>query len=117
MPKVPFSTRALETLGAYAWPGNVRELKNAVERAVLTADELIEPEDLGLSGTSPRDRTARPPADASEPARSAGNERDRIARALEACGGNQSRAAQVLSIPRRTLVRKIAQLGLPRPRV
>ena len=43
-------------------------------------------------------------------------ERDRIAHALLECGGNQSRAATFLGIPRRTLVRKIAQLGLPRPR-
>ena len=43
-------------------------------------------------------------------------ERERIVQALDACGGNQSRAAKLLGVPRRTLVRRIAQLGLPRPR-
>jgi DNA-binding NtrC family response regulator len=45
-----------------------------------------------------------------------GVERLRIARALVECGGNQRRAALSLGISRRTLVRKIARLGLPRPR-
>ncbi|HTQ06198.1 MAG TPA: sigma 54-interacting transcriptional regulator [Polyangiaceae bacterium] len=116
VPVVPFSTRALETLVAYAWPGNVRELKNAVERAVLVADDVIEPEHLGLADGTPCERRAALPTDLSELGADAPTERDRITRALEACAGNQSRAAQVLNMPRRTLVRKIAQLGLPRPR-
>ena len=39
-------------------------------------------------------------------------ERERIERALEQCGGNQSRAAEVLGMPRRTLVRRLAQYGI-----
>jgi two-component system response regulator AtoC len=112
----PFSPRALAALDAHAWPGNVRELKNAVERAVLIADDVIEPADLGLADASTRERGAPAVTDASELDSGDDSERDRIARALEACGGNQSRAAQMLGMPRRTLVRRIAQLGLPRPR-
>jgi two-component system response regulator AtoC len=111
----PFSPRALLALRVHAWPGNVRELKNAVERAVVVADDAIEPEDLGLSDANSRGATLRP-TDASALGAGDDSERDRIARALEVCGGNQSRAAQLLGIPRRTLVRRIAQLGLPRPR-
>ncbi len=43
-------------------------------------------------------------------------ERRRIIEALEACGGNQSRAATVLGISRKTLVTRIGEFGLPRPR-
>jgi len=37
-----FSVNALETMRAYAWPGNIRELKNAVHRAFIMADTVIE---------------------------------------------------------------------------
>ena len=43
-------------------------------------------------------------------------ERQRILDALERCGGNQSRAAQELGIPRRTLLRRLDEYGVPRPR-
>ena len=44
------------------------------------------------------------------------DERDRIRAALAACAGNQTRAAAMLGMARRTLVKKLADLGLPRPR-
>jgi DNA-binding NtrC family response regulator len=43
-------------------------------------------------------------------------ERQRILAALAACGGNQTRAAKLLGIARRTLTSKLGKLGLPRPR-
>jgi two-component system, NtrC family, response regulator AtoC len=43
-------------------------------------------------------------------------EKQRIMRALEACAGNQTRAAKVLGISRRTLVSRLAAFNLPRPR-
>jgi transcriptional regulator with GAF, ATPase, and Fis domain len=43
-------------------------------------------------------------------------ERDRILRALEACAGNQTQAAKLLGISRRTLVTRLEQYRLPRPR-
>jgi DNA-binding NtrC family response regulator len=42
-------------------------------------------------------------------------ERRRIIAALAECAGNQSRAAELLNMPRRTLVAKLAQLDIPRP--
>jgi transcriptional regulator with GAF, ATPase, and Fis domain len=43
-------------------------------------------------------------------------ERERIAKALELCVGNQTRAAQILGISRRALVTKLDRYGFPRPR-
>jgi DNA-binding protein Fis len=45
-----------------------------------------------------------------------GDERERIMKALEACGGNQTRAAKMLGIGRRTLTAKLTKYNMPRPR-
>jgi DNA-binding NtrC family response regulator len=48
-PAAIFSESARQTMLQYSWPGNVRELENAIERAVILADNhLITPELLGL---------------------------------------------------------------------
>jgi len=44
------------------------------------------------------------------------SERDRIINALAACAGNQSRAAKMLGIPRRTFVSKLDAYKIPRPK-
>jgi two-component system, NtrC family, response regulator AtoC len=41
--------------------------------------------------------------------------RDRLIRALETCGGNQTRAAELLGISRRTLINRLDRWKLPRP--
>jgi transcriptional regulator with PAS, ATPase and Fis domain len=116
-----FSPSALAALAAHTWPGNVRELKNAVERAVLFADgrPIIEMHDLGLpasqSGPDPSSDDARI-TEVSEISSSPDAERARIVRALAEYGGNQGRAAKALGMSRRTLVRRLAKLNVPRPR-
>ena len=42
-------------------------------------------------------------------------ERRRIAEAMDRCGGNQTRAAQLLRISRRTLVARLTEYGFARP--
>jgi len=46
----------------------------------------------------------------------AAEDKERIVRALEACGGNQTKAAEMLGISRRTLVSRLGEHDLPRPR-
>jgi DNA-binding NtrC family response regulator len=57
---------------------------------------------------------------AAEETRAAGgvdsDERKRILDALQKCAGNQTRAALLLGISRRTLVSRLATFDLPRPR-
>ncbi len=43
-------------------------------------------------------------------------EKERIIQALRDCGGNQTKAAELLGISRRTLVNRLDQYDLPRPR-
>jgi transcriptional regulator with PAS, ATPase and Fis domain len=90
---------AADALLRYAWPGNVRELRNVIDRAVLLAEDRIEKEHLIFEET---------PSD--DP------ERERILKALQECGGNQTKAAKVLGISRRTLTNRLNEFQLPRPR-
>jgi transcriptional regulator with PAS, ATPase and Fis domain len=112
----------LSRLEQHAWPGNVREVKAVMERAVLLARSgAIEANHLALTPAEPhRDPDGRPPRDrpaANEAAAaSEADERKRIIEALEACAGNQTRAAKHLGISRATLVNKLAVHRIPRPR-
>ncbi|MBX7096954.1 MAG: sigma 54-interacting transcriptional regulator [Myxococcaceae bacterium] len=111
-PKPKVSNAALEALARYDWPGNVRELKNVIERAVLLSpDAELRPEELPLQrmGAQRLDPVGNAPGDHPD-------ERERIIAALERCAGNQTLAAEVLGISRRTLVSRLDQLRLPRPR-
>ncbi|MEI9951031.1 MAG: sigma 54-interacting transcriptional regulator [Pseudomonadota bacterium] len=65
---------------------------------------------------------AEPPSSAprrsepSLPAIDSEEERQRVLRALEQCGGNQTRAAKLLGVSRRTLINRVERLNLPRPK-
>ncbi len=121
------SRAALDWMGSYGWPGNIRELRNAINRAVLLASGgTILPEHLQSEVFTPRtgrgsgrhaDRTGSNSVPVVVPPSTAdAAERQRILDALAACGGNQTRAAKLLGIARRTLTSKLDKLGIPRPR-
>ncbi len=122
LPSLRFGPGAIDALEAHPWPGNVRELKHVIERAALLATgEVIEPMTLDLPRSVEARRemtTAAPTSKGADPQEVTGlaTERERIERALTASAGNQSRAAEALGIARRTLVRRIAHFGIPRPR-
>jgi DNA-binding NtrC family response regulator len=104
-------------LESYGWPGNIRELKNVMERAVLLCTgPVIERDHLPMNKLQGSGVTSL--SDSQKMAISGGarNERERIIEALAACAGNQSRAAQMLGIPRRTFVSKLDAYQIPRPK-
>ena len=115
---------ALETLCAHGWPGNIRELRNVLEQAVLMHDELLlhaaQLPPLGASAAAP----ASAPASAATPQPAAGSdadpmrplpdrladvEREAIAQALRATGGNRVAAARLLKMSRAALYDRLAR--------
>ncbi|HSS02688.1 MAG TPA: sigma 54-interacting transcriptional regulator, partial [Kofleriaceae bacterium] len=136
---------ALAALEVYPWPGNIRELRNMIERAVLLCGTgPIGLQHLPLEKMRATLAPARAPAAASAPiaTRAAAMpseadgaaaeperplraivreqvesvERQRIVDALTRAAGNQSVAAKLLGMPRRTLVKRLAAYNIPRPR-
>jgi DNA-binding NtrC family response regulator len=116
-----FVRRLLE----HSFPGNVRELRSLVWASLHEAKkEWLEwPRMVAGSvppgAPAPRLSSAPAPAQPSvAPVRDQVRdlERKRIVDALAECQGNQTRAAELLRMPRRTLVAKLAQYDLPRPR-
>ena len=97
------SREAKTKLLKYPWPGNVRELQHAMERAVILSEGFsLKPDDFILR---------RPSADKTFENEENFNlealERDTIDRAMKRCGGNVSRAADLLGITRYALYRKL----------
>jgi DNA-binding NtrC family response regulator len=111
----------VQFLQRYGWPGNVRELANAIERAVILCrgnmllpsafeDQLRDPGGPVTlpAAVAPNVAEAGTPA-AAEPLPFDLDEIERrtIVRALEATGGNRTRAAKLLGISERTLRNKL----------
>jgi len=117
-PGLRFDNDAVAALESHAWPGNVRELKAVIERSVLLArSDRIEIGHLTFARSASRsDHAARPGAAADDLSDEQRADRDRLVRALEDCGGNQSRAAKRLGISRTTMVTKLGLYRIRRPR-
>lgn len=137
--KLELVPAAVDALLQYSWPGNIRELKNVIERAVAlcTGDEVnlehLPIDKFEVRGTVDvnefrADRTTQrlisptiheaqgdPPIDLDLSYEQL-KERARIVELLQQCAGNQTRVAQVLGMPRRTLVFKLRAYRIPRPR-
>ncbi|MFP4629635.1 MAG: sigma-54-dependent transcriptional regulator [Desulfohalobiaceae bacterium] len=101
------SKRAMQCLRNYDWPGNVRELKNVLERAlILCEDKVITeqdlPQEIGFLGLE-------------EESREQGTltleevQQQHIKSVLHICRGNQTQAARILGIDRKTLHRKLQE--------
>lgn len=106
---------AMEALTRYAFPGNVRELRNIMERALLLCDEG---QRIGLD-LFPAELRAFLPAAITGPAVPDGPLKEAVERfeawmiaaRLEQTGGNQTVAAGLLGISRRSLVEKLGRYG------
>jgi two-component system response regulator AtoC len=110
----------LARLRRSSWPGNVRQLENTIARLVaLAGDGEIGDDALGPLTEESAGAPAQPELEMgsldegpSLKEQVEAFERNLIARALAAAGGNQSEAARRLSTSRVTLVDKIKRFGL-----
>ena len=117
-PVKPLTDEAMQLLLAYSWPGNVRELRTAIEHGVVMSNvPVIEARHLpqflhfpaaaiGIS-TPPTKNTLAAPAEFNLHAL----ETNTIRAALSLAGGNRTHAADLLGVSRRTLQRKLKDLG------
>jgi transcriptional regulator with PAS, ATPase and Fis domain len=115
-PRFRLSPDAMSVLRAHDWPGNVRELRNAIEHAVVLAEDgVVTAQRLPDSVRHGDRRAPGGPATATGGgmrAEVAETERRAIQEALEAEDGNQTRAARRLGISRRALIYKLDKHGL-----
>ena len=104
------SDQAMKALVEYNWPGNVRELENAIERAVVLAEnDVVKPSDLlyyGLTVETPST------SDAGGAQRLIDLEREHIAKTLKMFNGHRGKAAKSLGIDRKTLRVKLKRYGI-----
>ena len=125
------SSEALEVLNRYSWPGNVRELEHCIRRTVIfTRGHSIQKSDLlsSLEGASdgPRGSVSLHAKMAELVDQFLASSRGAIGHqelleqldellvteALKRSAGNQTKAAQLLALPRPTLHAKMQKYGL-----
>ncbi len=113
IPKI--SKEARDLLLRYAYPGNVRELENIIERSlVVSRSDTITTRDLPFQV---REGVREAKLDLEGEGQSlnamlSGMERDLIVKALEECGGVQTKAARSLGISERVLRYKMKKYRL-----
>ena len=111
---------ALDLLIDYDWPGNVRELENVIERAVVLStgnriDADLVPDHVRSSKRFQMPQFVVPPEGISYKDAEIAFQRGLIESALEAAGGVQKRAAELLHIKPTTLNEMIKRHDI-RPR-
>jgi transcriptional regulator with PAS, ATPase and Fis domain len=109
-PPASLSRDARQALLQYDWPGNVRELRNVLERAaILCEGSVIDTTHLTLEsrGRSPRNDTTDLGV----------VERTMIAKVLQECRGNKTRAARRLGLTRTQLHLRVRKYGLEQPAI
>jgi two-component system NtrC family response regulator/two-component system response regulator HydG len=116
---IALSPAALQAVVAYGWPGNVREMENAIEHAVVLCDgTTIQAEHLpqSIAATS-RPVGAPPPTGIQIPGSPMSEiEREAIMRTIEAVGGSNARAAEILGISVRKIQYRLREWGVQRSR-
>jgi DNA-binding NtrC family response regulator len=110
-----FSAAMRERLAQYDWPGNVRQLRNAVERAFVLCDEVLDVDhDFGAAparatGAGGNGMRSSDPLSITLPIGSSLEEIERtfIVATLEHFGGDKRRAASALGCSVKTLYNKL----------
>ena len=94
-----------QALLQYEWPGNVRELRNVLERAsILCEGALIDADHLSLQPAARSSRNDSTDLNALE--------RTTIAKVLQECRGNKTKAARRLGLSRTQLHWRVRKYGL-----
>lgn len=102
--------KAKAMIASYGWPGNLRELNNVMKRATLLATgRYIGVKELEQGMAHIQVPTAMQPPTTLHDEQT---ERQRIEAALNAAGGNKSKAAQMLAVDRKTLYNKMRKYGM-----
>jgi two-component system response regulator PilR (NtrC family) len=120
-PNLELTPEALDMLQDYDWPGNVRELENVIERAVVLStsgnriDVDLMPDHVRSNKSFQMPQFVVPPEGISYREAETAFQRGLIESALEAAGGVQKRAAELLQIKPTTLNEMIKRHDI-RPR-
>ncbi len=102
------SPEAMDLLQQQPWMGNIRELENAIERAMVVAQEPeIGEQDFVFKAAAAAGPNGSKSLEDMEKAH--------ILRVLEQCNWNQTRAAETLEIDRVTLHHKLKRYGWSKP--
>ncbi len=105
-----FSKQAMAQMENYIWPGNIRELQNVIENLVVFSQtDMISVESLP-DQISAFESQSKLHLDVGQTL--ADIEKQAILATLSSVNGNKSKAARVLSIGRKTLLRKLDEYGL-----
>ena len=99
---IGFDNDTMQLFQSYSWPGNLRQMKNVIKYATLLAPgRYIARKEL------PEELTENLPSHTNIQLKNVEHERDLIRKALQECGNNKTRAAQLLGIDRKTLYNKL----------
>jgi DNA-binding NtrC family response regulator len=108
-PGLEIAPDAVAALERYSWPGNVRELRSLAGRLAVMADETLisradlpaEFQALSIDSPAPQNHYSLDKL-----------EQEVIFHALEQAEGRRDRAAEMLGISRRTLIRRLKLYGI-----
>jgi DNA-binding NtrC family response regulator len=115
------SQAVLDVLMKHDWPGNVRELEQVIRRTVIDSGSLLDAAAVSRTISTlapqsgervPEGRVRGEESSAPELISLDEAERRHIAAVLRATCGNQTQAAFILGIERKTLARKIKRLSI-----
>lgn len=99
---IGFDNDTMQLFQSYSWPGNLRQMKNVIKYATLLATgRYITRKELS------EELTENLSSHTNFQLKNVEHERDLIRKALQECGNNKTRAAQLLGIDRKTLYNKL----------